>query len=96
MSTRTYRGKVSGTQGIKMGEVPTPPALTSERESLLFSKVNLEGTKDWSEELKTKTKNLFRDFAHIIMLESQEMGHTSLVKHKIKLYNYIPFKERYR
>ena len=62
----------------------------------MFSKINLEGTKDWSEELKTKTKDLFRDFAHIFALESLEMRHTSLVKHNIKLDNYTPFKERYR
>ena len=71
---------------------PTPPALTPERESLLFGKINLDGTKDWSEELKTKTKDLFRDFA----LESLEMGYTSMVKHKIKLDNYTPSKERYQ
>ena len=29
-------------------------------------------------------------------LKSLDMGHTSLVKHKIKLDNYTPFKERYR
>ena len=29
-------------------------------------------------------------------LESLDMGHTSLVKHRIKLDNYTPFKERYR
>ena len=62
---------------------PTPPALTPERESLLFGKINLDGTKDWSEELKTKTKDLFSDFAHIFALE-------------IKLDNYTPFKERYQ
>ena len=59
---------------------------------MLFSKVNLEGTRDWSEELRAKTK----DFAHIFALESLELGHTSLVKHKIKLKNYTPFKEKYQ
>ena len=78
-----------------MENVLTQPALTSDRENLLFSKVNLEGTRDWSEELRTKTKDLFREFAHIFALESLEMGHTTLVKHKIKLENYTPFKERY-
>ena len=29
-------------------------------------------------------------------LESLDMGHTSVVKHKIRLDNYTPFKERYR
>ena len=52
-------------QGINIERVPAPPALTPERESLLFSKINLEGTKDWNEELKIKTKDLFRDFAHV-------------------------------
>ena len=74
---------------------PTPPALTPERESLLFGMINLDGTKDWSEELKTKIKDMFRDFAHTCALESLEMGHTSMVKHKIKLDNYTPLKERY-
>ena len=49
-----------------------------------------------SEELKADTKDLFREYAHIFALESVDMGHTSVVKHKIKLDNYTPFKERYR
>ena len=76
--------------------VSTPPVLTPERESLLFSKIDLDGAKEWSEELKVKTKELFREYAHIFALESLDMGHTSMVKHKIKLDNYTPLKERYR
>ena len=44
--------------------------------------------KEWSEEVKAKTKNLFREYVHIFALESLDMGHTSMVKHKIKLDNY--------
>ena len=84
------------TQNAEMANVLIQPVLTSERENLLLNKVNLEGTRDWSEEPRTRTKDLFRDFAHIFALESLEMGHTSLVKHKIKLDNYTPFKERYQ
>ena len=76
--------------------VSTPPVLTPERESLLFSKIDLDSAKEWSEELKVKTKGLFREYAHIFALESLDMGYTSMVKHKIKLDNYTPFKERYR
>ena len=76
--------------------VSTPLVLTPERESLLFSKIDLDGAKEWSEELKVKTKDLFQEYAHIFALESLDMGHTSMVKHKIKLDNYTPFKERYR
>ena len=64
--------------------VLTPPVLTPERENLLFSKIDLDGAKEWSGELKVKTKDLFREYAHIFALESLDMGHTSMVKHKIK------------
>ena len=73
----------------------TPP-LTPEREQLLFSKIDLGGIKDWTDDLKSKTRELFKEYAHVFALESLDMGHTSLVKHKIKLDNYTPFKERYR
>ena len=75
--------------------VETPPNLTSEKENL-FSKIDSTGEKEWSEELKAKTKDVFREYAHIFALESLDMGHTAMVKHKIKLDNYTPFKERYR
>ena len=70
--------------------------LTLEKEHLLFSKINLDGIKDWNDDLKCKTRELFKEYAYIFALESLDMGHTSLVKHKIKLNNYTPFKERYR
>ena len=63
---------------------------------MLFGKIDLNGIKDWSDDLKCKTRELFKKYAHIFALESLDMRHTSLVKHKIKLDNYIPFKERYR
>ena len=72
------------------------PPLTPEREQLLFTKINLGGIKDWTDDLKSKTQKLFKEYVHVFALESLDMGHTSLVKHKIKLDNYTPFKERYR
>ena len=77
------------------GPLETPP-LTPEREQLLFGKINLDGMKDWTDDLKSRTRELFKEYTHIFTLESLDMGHTSLVKHKIKLDNYTPFRERYR
>ena len=88
--------KLGDAQDTEMRRVPVPPTLTPRRKNLLFSRVNLEGIRDWSEGLKTKTKDLFRDFAHIFALENLEMGHTSLVKHKIELDNCTLFKDRYQ
>ena len=70
--------------------------MSPEKEKLLFNKIDLSGTKDWDPELIEETRKLFREYAHIFAIESLDMGHTSLVKHKIRLDNYTPFKERYR
>ena len=35
-------------------------------------------------------------YHHIFAIEDLELGRTDLVKHEIKLTNYVPFKERYR
>ena len=75
---------------------PARPKLTTEKEKLLFSKIDLSGAKGWDPELLEEAKQLFREYAHIFALESLDMGHTSMVKHKIRLDNYTPFKERYR
>ena len=72
------------------------PSLTPEREQLLLSKIDLGSIRNWTNDLKSKTRELFKEYAHVFALESLDMGHTSLVKHNIKLDNYTPFKERYR
>ena len=72
------------------------PPLTLEKEHLLFSRIDLDGIGDWSDDLKCQARGLFKEYAHIFALESLDMGHISLVKHRIKLNNYTPFKERYR
>ena len=75
---------------------PKVPELTPEKEKLLFNKINLTGVQDWDPALIEEAQQLFCEFAHIFALESTDMGHTSMVKHRIRLDNYTPFKERYR
>ena len=75
---------------------PKVPELTPEREKLLFSKIDLTGAQGWDPALIKEARQLFHEFAHIFALESTDMGHTSMVKHQIRLDNYTPFKERYR
>ena len=71
------------------------PELTPEKEKLLFSKIDLTGAQHWDPVLIEKAQQLFHEYAHIFALESLDMGHTSIVRHKIRLDNYTPFKERY-
>ena len=74
---------------------PEKPKLTIEKEKLLFSKIDLSGAQEWDPELLEEAKELFHEYAHIFALENLDMGQTSMVKHKIRLDNYTPFKERY-
>ena len=39
---------------------------------------------------------LIKEYHHLFALSDLELGCTSKVKHKIKLDNHVPFKERYR
>ena len=71
------------------------PKLAPEKERLLFNKIDLSGADSWDPKLVEEAKQLFREYAHIFALESLDMGHTSMVKHEIRLDNYTPFKERY-
>ena len=71
------------------------PELTPEKEKLLFSKIYLTGAHGWNPVLIEEAQQLFHEYAHIFTLESLDMGHTSMVRHKIRLDNYTPFKERY-
>ena len=74
---------------------PKVPELTPEKEKLLFSKIDLTGAQSWDPVLIEEARQLFNEYVHIFTLESLDMGHTSMVKHKIRLDKYTPFKERY-
>ena len=74
---------------------PKLEPLSPEKEKLLFEKVDLLGTKEWSSEDQEKVKELFREYGKLFALDDLDLGHTSIVKHKIELYDYKPFKDRY-
>ena len=54
------------------------------------------GIQDWPEDLQQKVCNLMVEYQHLFVLNDLELGKTSMVKHKIKLSNQVPFKDRYR
>ena len=70
--------------------------LSLEKEKLLFEKINLSGIKDWDPEDQRQTRELFKEYGQLFALDDLDLGHTSVVKHGIKLNDYTPLKERYR
>ena len=70
--------------------------MSPEKEKLLFEKIDLSGVNEWSSEDQEKVKELFREYGQLFTLDDLDLGHTSIVKHKIELDDYRPFKDRYR
>ena len=58
--------------------------------------VDLTAINDWSQEDKKAVEELFQEYGRLFALDKNDLGHTTKVKHKIKLNDYTPFKERYR
>ena len=77
------------------GEVKLTP-LSPEQQKKLNSKLDLMGIEEWSQEDKKAVDELFREYGRLFALEKHDLGPTTIVKHKIRLNDYTPFKERYR
>ena len=95
MLTQLEDGQHKDQENMNCCSTHEVPKLTPEKERLLFDKIDLSGADSWDPKLVEEAKQLFREYAHIFALESLDMGHTSMVKHEIRLDNYTPFKERY-
>ena len=67
-----------------------------ERRKILFKKLELLGLQSWTEENKERALNLLAKYLDIFALEDGEMGCTEAAKHKIKVTDERPFKERLR
>ena len=61
---------------------------------LLFEKVDLTGISKWDPPDQKVVRELFREYGKLFALGDLNLGHTSVVKHEIKLNDYTPFKER--
>ena len=67
-----------------------------ERVRKLWEQLDLSGAQSWTMDQKSRIQETLEDFHDVFALGSMELGHTSLVKHSIKILDPKPFKERYR
>ena len=81
-------------QGAKRGD-PMPP-LSEKKGNELLQKLDLSGILQWTTEQQEQVCNLFLEFGNLFTLNSLDLGKTFIEKHKIRLNDYTPFKERYR
>ena len=62
----------------------------------LFAKLDLSGCNEWTERQQQLVQELIIKHHEIFKVNDNELGQNDLVKHEIRLDNYMPFKERYR
>ena len=68
----------------------------AEQQQKLLEKLNLDGLSNWTPQNAAVTWDLVLDFHDIFMLEGNELGCTSAVKHEISITDSEPFKEWFR
>ena len=71
-----------------------PKPLSEEKMKELFNKLDLSGTETWEETEKREMDTMLTENSLPFALD--DLGKTSIVKHKIKLADNEPFKEHYR
>ena len=74
---------------------PEPLSVGARQEKLL-EKLNLDGLAHWSPENGVALRELVLAYHDVFVLESNELGCTSAIEHKICIENDEPFKERFR
>ena len=64
--------------------------------SWILDLIDLSGLDDWPEHLQSEAKEMLKRNARVFSKTDMDMGRTNLVKHHIKLTDFVPFKESYR
>ena len=80
----------------KLIQISKMDEVTRNQIDKLFTKLDLSGCSDWTERQQQAVRDCIIRHHEIFALENKEFGWTDLVKHKIKLDNYVPFTEGYR
>ena len=58
--------------------------------------LDLQGLKEWPESEQEQARELLLKWEHLFTCNDLDLGKTALIKHKIRLTDQTPFKERYR
>ena len=69
---------------------------TKPQKGWVLEALDLKGLQDWPESEQEQARELLLKWEHLSAQNNLDLGKTALTKHKIKLTNSTPFKERYR
>ena len=72
-----------------------PTLNVAERQEMLMNKLDLMGLKTWPVKWARQACELLKEYYDVFLLEDNELGCTSQVKHNIKVTDEEPFKDRF-
>ena len=58
--------------------------------------IDLQGLKEWPESEQKQARELLLKWEHLFAYSNLDLGKTALIKHKVRLTEQTPYKERYR
>ena len=58
--------------------------------------LDLQGLKEWPESEQKQARELLLKWEHLFAHNDLDLGKTALIKHKIRITDQTPFKERYQ
>ena len=106
MSTRAVEipAKTVVGQVIPANQVPLVVHLTratkettrNTPKGFILEALDLQGLKEWPESEQKQARELLLKWEHLFACNDLDLGKTALIKHKIRLTDQTPFKERYR
>ena len=82
--------KLDEIQGIQQSRMSV-----EQRREVVFQQLDLTGLEQWSDKNQVATCTLVAEYHNIFSLDPGELGCTDLTKHKIRIVDNKPFKERF-
>ena len=96
---KTVVGQVIPANQVPLVVHPTRTAkvtTTKASKGWVLEALDLQGLKEWPELEQKQTRELLLKWEHLFTHSNLDLGKTALIKHKIRLTEQTPFKERYR
>ena len=105
MSTRAMEIPAKTVVGQVISAKQVPPVVhltrTTEETAInpckgwVLEALDLQGLKEWPESEQKQARELLLKWEHLFVCSDLDLGKTALIKHKIRLTDQTPFKERY-
>ena len=74
----------------------TKETATKTPKGWVLEALDLQGLKEWPESEQEQARELLLKWEHLFVHNDLDLGKTALIKHKIRLTEQTPFKEKYR